>query len=156
MERWCRPLGGLQQLYKMRKILTQVGQYQIVQANNIDPHARQLAQRLDGWASVHILGPDENLWQPDREFDLFNDMFVGQNAGSINAFDDGVLYISKRVRSQMKATFLAARAVQRRVLYNFSARPGQAVHPYVVAHLALYARRYGVHYEVNTLDLTND
>lgn len=156
MERRCRPLGGLQQFHEMRELLATVGPYRIVQANNRDLTAQKLAQKLGGWASVHVLGPDDAMWQQDREFDFFNDTYLGQNAGSINAFDDGVLYISKRVRSQMKATFLAAKAIQRQVLYNFSARSGQPVHPYVVAHLALYARRYGVDYEVKTLSLTDD
>lgn len=94
-----------------------------------DPHAKQLADRLDGQAEMKFAN-DPNA----REFDVVSKDYIGEAKPATTQ-------VNLRIRNQAKAVFEAAHATGRDVYYHFS---GGAPRADMIDCLQRYAQRYGV------------
>lgn len=74
-----------------------------------------------------------------REFDVISDKYIAQAKPPLKC-------VNKTVRSQMKATFEAAKKYGRTVYYQFEGMPSQEV----IDKLYEYSNRYGVDVVIDT------
>lgn len=76
---------------------------------------------------------------PQREFDVISDQYIAQAKPPLKC-------VNKTVRTQMKATFEAAKKYERKVYYQFEGIPSQEV----LDKLYEYSERYGVEVIIDT------
>lgn len=110
---------------------------QIIQCNTKDPVADELAKRIGGQPRSAFA--DDPI---HREFDAISDQYVAQAKPPLKC-------VNKAVRSQMKATFEAAKNHGRTVYYQFEGMPSQEV----IDKLYEYSERYGVEVIIDTKPL---
>lgn len=107
---------------------------EIIQCNTKDAAADELAKRIGGQSrSAFVDDPIQ------REFDVISDQYIAQAKPPLKC-------VNKAVRSQMKATFEAAKNYGRKVYYQFEGVPSQEV----IDKLYEYSNRYGVEVVIDT------
>ena len=106
----------------------------IIQCNTKDAAADELAKRIGGQSRSAFA--DDPI---QREFDVISDQYIAQAKPPLKC-------VNKTVRTQMKATFEAAKKYERKVYYQFEGIPSQEV----LDKLYEYSERYGVEVIIDT------
>ena len=99
-----------------------------------DAAADELAKRIGGQSRSAFA--DDPI---QREFDVISDQYIAQAKPPLKC-------VNKTVRTQMKATFEAAKKYERKVYYQFEGIPSQEV----LDKLYEYSERYGVEVIIDT------
>ena len=99
-----------------------------------DTAADELAKRIGGQSRSAFA--DDPI---QREFDVISDQYIAQAKPPLKC-------VNKTVRTQMKATFEAAKKYERKVYYQFEGIPSQEV----LDKLYEYSERYGVEVIIDT------
>ena len=99
-----------------------------------DAAADELAKRIGGQSRSAFA--DDPI---QREFDVISDQYIAQAKPPLKC-------VNKTVRTQMKATFEAAKKYERKVYYQFEGIPSQEV----LDKLYEYSERYGVEAIIDT------
>jgi len=107
---------------------------EIIQCNTKDAAADELAKRIGGQSRSAFA--DDPI---QREFDVISDQYIAQAKPPLKC-------VNKTVRTQMKATFEAAKKYERKVYYQFEGIPSQEV----LDKLYEYSERYGVEVIIDT------
>ena len=107
---------------------------EIIQCNTKDAVADELAKRIGGQSRSAFA--DDPI---QREFDVISDQYIAQAKPPLKC-------VNKTVRTQMKATFEAAKKYGRKVYYQFEGIPSQEV----LDKLYEYSERYGVEVIIDT------
>lgn len=107
---------------------------EIIQCNTKDAAADELAKRIGGQSRSAFA--DDPI---QREFDVISDQYIAQAKPPLKC-------VNKTVRTQMKATFEAAKKYGRKVYYQFEGIPSQEV----LDKLYEYSERYGVEVIIDT------
>ena len=107
---------------------------EIIQCNTKDAAADELAKRIGGQSRSAFA--DDPI---QREFDVISDQYIAQAKPPLKC-------VNKTVRTQMKATFEAAKKYERKVYYQFEGIPSQEV----LDKLYEYSERYGVEAIIDT------
>ena len=107
---------------------------EIIQCNSKDAAADELAKRIGGQSRSAFA--DDPI---QREFDVISDKYIPQAKPPLKC-------VNKTVRTQMKATFEAAKKYERKVYYQFEGIPSQEV----LDKLYEYSERYGVEVIIDT------
>ena len=107
---------------------------EIIQCNTKDAAADELAKRIGGQSRSAFA--DDPI---QREFDVISDQYIAQAKLPLKC-------VNKTVRTQMKATFEAAKKYERKVYYQFEGIPSQEV----LDKLYEYSERYGVEVIIDT------
>ena len=107
---------------------------EIIQCNTKDAAADELAKRIGGQSRSAFA--DDPI---QREFDVISDQYIAQAKPPLKC-------VNKTVRTQMKATFEAAKKYERKVYYQFEGIPSQEV----LNKLYEYSERYGVEVIIDT------
>lgn len=102
--------------------------------NKPDTSADKLAQKINGESRVKFQNDPKG-----REFDTISDKYVAQSKPALQT-------LNQSVRTQMKATFEAAKETGRSVYYHFNGQPAQSV----IDKLHEYSTRYGVDVKIDT------
>mgnify|MGYP001104191540 CR=1 FL=1 len=106
----------------------------IIQCNTKDAAADELAKRIGGQSRSAFA--DDPI---QREFDVISDQYIAQAKPPLKC-------VNKTVRTQMKATFEAAKKYERKIYYQFEGIPSQEV----LDKLYEYSERYGVEVIIDT------
>ena len=88
---------------------------EIIQCNTKDAAADELAKRIGGQSRSAFA--DDPI---QREFDVISDQYIAQAKPPLKC-------VNKTVRTQMKATFEAAKKYERKIYYQFEGIPSQEV-----------------------------
>ena len=107
---------------------------EIIQCNTKDAAADELAKRIGGQSRSAFA--DDPI---QREFDVISDQYIAQAKPPLKC-------VNKTVRTQMKATFEAAKKYERKVYYQFEGIPSQEVLDKLYEH----SERYGVEVIIDT------
>ena len=107
---------------------------EIIQCNTKDAAADELAKRIRGQSRSAFA--DDPI---QREFDVISDQYIAQAKPPLKC-------VNKTVRTQMKATFEAAKKYERKIYYQFEGIPSQEV----LDKLYEYSERYGVEVIIDT------
>ena len=107
---------------------------EIIQCNTKDAAADELAKRIGGQSRSAFA--DDPI---QREFDVISDQYIAQAKPPLKC-------VNKTVRTQMKATFEAAKKYERKIYYQFEGIPSQEV----LDKLYEYSERYGVEVIIDT------
>ena len=107
---------------------------EIIQCNTKDAAADELAKRIGGQSKSAFA--DDPI---QREFDVISDQYIAQAKPPLKC-------VNKTVRTQMKATFEAAKKYERKVYYQFEGIPSQEVLDKLYEH----SERYGVEVIIDT------
>ena len=107
---------------------------EIIQCNTKDAAADELAKRIGGQSRSAFA--DDPI---QREFDVISDQYIAQAKPPLKC-------VNKTVRTQMKATFEAAKKYERKVYYQFEGIPSQEV----LDKLYEYSERFGVEVIIDT------
>ncbi|MBC1914244.1 hypothetical protein HCB27_14265 [Listeria booriae] len=109
----------------------------LVKVPKPDDAADLLAERVSGESRVRFENDPKG-----REFDVISDEFVAQAKPALNN-------LGTKVRSQMRATFEAAKRTGKKVYYQFEGEPAQEV----IDKLYEYSERFGVEVVIDTTPL---
>ena len=121
--------------WKWKVVETSYGKSrEIIQCNTKDAAADELAKRIGGQSRSAFA--DDPI---QREFDVISDQYIAQAKPPLKC-------VNKTVRTQMKATFEAAKKYERKVYYQFEGIPSQEV----LDKLYEYSERYGVEAIIDT------
>ena len=127
--------GGYQSATEKGNSKTSYGKSrEIIQCNTKDAAADELAKRIGGQSRSAFA--DDPI---QREFDVISDQYIAQAKPPLKC-------VNKTVRTQMKATFEAAKKYERKVYYQFEGIPSQEV----LDKLYEYSERYGVEVIIDT------
>ena len=107
---------------------------EIIQCNTKDAAADELAKRIGGQSRSAFA--DDPI---QREFDVISDQYIAQAKPPLKC-------VNKTVRTQMKATFEAAKKYERKIYYQFEGIPSQEVLDKLYEH----SERYGVEVIIDT------
>ncbi|OCG00675.1 restriction endonuclease fold toxin [Gilliamella sp. wkB308] len=107
----------------------------LIKVNKPDAAADALAIRLNGVSRVRFANDT-------REFDVISDLYIAQTKPPLKQ-------LNQSVRSQMKATFEAAKETNRSVYYHFEGEPAKSV----INKLYEYSNRYDVKVIIDTKPL---
>ena len=107
---------------------------EIIQCNTKDAAADELVKRIGGQSRSAFA--DDPI---QREFDVISDQYIARAKPPLKC-------VNKTVRTQMKATFEAAKKYERKVYYQFEGIPSQEV----LDKLYEYSERYGVEVIIDT------
>ena len=107
---------------------------EIIQCNTKDAAADELAKRIGGQSRSAFA--DDPI---QREFDVISDQYIAQAKPPLKC-------VNNTVRTQMKATFEAAKKYERKIYYQFEGIPSQEV----LDKLYEYSERYGVEVIIDT------
>ena len=107
---------------------------EIIQCNTKDAAADELVKRIGGQSRSAFA--DDPI---QREFDVISDQYIAQAKPPLKC-------VNKTVRTQMKATFEAAKKYERKVYYQFEGIPSQEVLDKLYEH----SERYGVEVIIDT------
>ncbi|MDO4341049.1 MAG: restriction endonuclease fold toxin, partial [Eubacteriales bacterium] len=106
----------------------------LIKVNVDDINADKLAERIGGTSRVRF----EYDWDY-REFDAISDEYIAQAKPALSS-------ANPIVKTQMKATFEAAKATGKKVYYQFEGKPAQSV----IDKLLEYSDRYGIDVVIDT------
>jgi len=100
----------------------------LINVNKPDAAADKLADRINGKSRMKFEN-DPN----GREFDAISKKYIAQTKPALKT-------LNPSVRNQMKATFEAAKATNKKVYYHFEGKPAQSV----IDKLNEYSKRYDI------------
>jgi hypothetical protein len=109
----------------------------LVKVPKPDPAADKLADRLGGRSCLKFDSDPAG-----REFDVISNEYVAQTKPPLQSF-------GKNFRTQVKATFEAAKATGRKPYFHFDGEPAQEV----IDKINQYSERYGIEVIIDTLPL---
>ena len=111
----------------------------LAKVNNPDIGADKLAERIGGESRVRF-EHDTSF----REFDAISSEYIAQAKPALSSANPAV-------KDQMKASFEAAIATNKKVYYQFEGVPAQSV----IDKLMEYSERYGIEVVIDTTPLLN-